>query len=78
MNSIEKLRSELARAERASTWSERIDTLKTRRKNPLDQGEFCKKYDLKESVLSRRKSGHGVPSEPLFNKVEAALAAEGV
>lgn len=78
MTKAEEIQKELDRLAKIKLWAARIEKLKSRKKNPMDEAAFCRKYKFHISHFNRTKNGKGFPGEDFFNAVEKALKAQRV
>lgn len=80
----ERLRAEAKRlnatADKIVRWSSRLTKLRTRKKDPMNEADFCQKYGLNITRFNRIKNlvEKYPPSEELVNKIESALEEQGV
>lgn len=59
-------------------WPARLKKLKDRKENPLNERQFCVKYNLGTGCFSRAKNFRVVTRASTVKAVEAALLKEGV
>lgn len=78
MNAIEKIQDAQRRIEIVQAWQPRLDALKKRKTNPLQEKDFAEKAGYKASVFNRMKNLKNIPSQDNIDTVEAAFEQEGV
>ena len=78
MTHKEKLQAEMNRLKAMELWPKRLEALKTRKKNPKSEAEFCRDHGFIPSNFNRTKKAGCVPRQKKFDAIEAALRAEGV
>lgn len=76
MSRKDEILEELARIKAVEKWPKRLATL--RKRTGKKEADFCRDHDLPISGFNRAKTLERVPTKETFEKVEAALVAEGV
>jgi len=80
----ERLRAEAKRlnatADKIVRWSKRLSTLRNRKKDPMNEADFCQKYGINKTRFNRIKNlvEKYPPSDDLVRQVENALKDQGV
>lgn len=78
MTQEEKIKEMQDRLQKVRSWDRRLERLANRRKNPMSQADFCRKYGFHPAGLSRRKNGKEFPTPETVEQIERALKKEGV
>lgn len=71
----QKLADAVERSERVAKWNERLDALNDK---GVNRAEFCRRYKIEPSQLSRHCSGRMNARWETIDKIESALEKEGV
>ena len=82
MTPEEKIAEQVARLKKIKKWPARLNKLRSRKKNPMQEAEFCRKHGLPIANFNRNKkspqTGASFPTAETVERVEKAFEAEGV
>ena len=74
----EKIEEQQSRLDKIRLWEKRISILRNRKKNPLTEAAFCRKYNLPIASFNKNKNCIRLAKQETVDRVEAALKSEGV
>lgn len=75
----DRAKDEIKRLKTAQKWQRRCDKLKKRKKDPLNEQEFCQRHGISYTRFNRNKGDvQAIPTWDKIKQVEAAFSAEGV
>lgn len=75
---IKEMRENIARIQKVSRWSSRLEKLQTRKMGAMTLKDFAEKHGLSYFTLIGFKNGIRIPCVENFEQIEAALKIEGV
>lgn len=62
----------------AATWNSKLEKLKKRKTDPLNESKLCSRHGLTLSRVNLSRNGKTVPTQVTIDAVEAAFRSEGV
>ena len=78
----DRIQEQKDRLKKIKSWEARIEKLAKRKKDPMSEAEFCRKYKFHPAGINRNKHSHitnkSFPTKKTVARVEAALKSEGV